>query len=274
MEKHYYMHRIKGGDSIVEPYSSHLFFKENLITIGWSDFSSTEFVNDVQTNGEPSLNKRFIDSNYTLSRNRWCLWRFIRKMKSGDIVIVPTYGTINICEIADNIVYSNETIAADKVITDGGNLSFLENGYLYSNEGKLVDIGFYRKVKPIHYSVPRGHVSDNLYRRLKIMQTNSDLGEFSSEIEELISSISADKEAERKFALTNSPVDFSNVADSFKEEKVTALISKPLEVINLPFDSFKIPEYQRSYRWKPANVNQLINDVTTLVSGENFSNRV
>lgn len=33
------------------------------------------------------------------------------------------------------------------------------------------------------------------------------------------------------------------------------------KIIDLPFDSFEIPSYQRPYKWRPKHVNQLINDI-------------
>lgn len=43
--------------------------------------------------------------------------------------------------------------------------------------------------------------------------------------------------------------------------EVKALSSTIVKVKDLSFKSFRIPEYQRTYRWKTKNVHQLINDI-------------
>lgn len=43
--------------------------------------------------------------------------------------------------------------------------------------------------------------------------------------------------------------------------KVNELTTSIVQIKNLPFDNFVIPEYQRPYKWTVKNVNQLINDL-------------
>lgn len=45
--------------------------------------------------------------------------------------------------------------------------------------------------------------------------------------------------------------------------RVDEMVYGVKHVKDLPFDSFRIPEYQRPYKWSVKNVNQLINDLQT-----------
>ena len=51
--------------------------------------------------------------------------------------------------------------------------------------------------------------------------------------------------------------------DGAKEKlvEVKALTSSIVKVKDLSFSSFRIPDYQRTYRWKTKNVHQLLNDI-------------
>lgn len=52
-----------------------------------------------------------------------------------------------------------------------------------------------------------------------------------------------------------------NEGTPFSGLKVSAFECNIVKVKDLDFSSFKIPFYQRSYKWQPVNVNQLINDI-------------
>ena len=47
----------------------------------------------------------------------------------------------------------------------------------------------------------------------------------------------------------------------FSEIRIPSLTTDIVKVKDLPFSSFRIPSYQTTYRWKGANVSQLINDI-------------
>lgn len=47
----------------------------------------------------------------------------------------------------------------------------------------------------------------------------------------------------------------------FSETDVSSFQCEIVKIKNLNISSFRIPPYQRTYKWKPANVNQLINDI-------------
>ena len=87
-----------------------LLFKHLYLSIGWSDFSSDVFVSDVKERDYSAIDEAMQKEGWGLPRNRWNLWRFIKGMSKGDIVVVPTWGVFSLFEIANDEVLSNESI--------------------------------------------------------------------------------------------------------------------------------------------------------------------
>ena len=90
----YWLHRITGGDNALE-FADTLLFKHLYLSIGWSDFSSDAFVSDVNERGSSAIDEAMQKEGWGLPRNRWNLWRFIKGMSKGDIVVVPTWGVFS-----------------------------------------------------------------------------------------------------------------------------------------------------------------------------------
>lgn len=180
----YWLHRITGGDNALE-FAHPLLFTHNYLSIGWSDFSEDAFVLDVKNKGENAINEAMQNAGWGLPRNRWNLWRFIKGMTKGDIVVVPTWGDFSLFEIADDEVLSNESMdAAIYQDWNGNKASRNENGYFQNEAGNIIDLGFYRKVKPVLLHIPReGYTDQELYSRMKIRQTNADISDLKESIE-------------------------------------------------------------------------------------------
>ena len=162
-----------------------LLFKHFYLSIGWSDFSSDIFVNDVKERGDSAIGEALQKEGWGLPSNRWNLWRFIKGMSKCDIVVVPTWGVFSLFEIADDEVLSNESIDVGFFKDWNGHYASLhDDGYFYNAENKCIDLGFYRKMKPIHLNIPREEYADqDLYLRMKIRQTNADISDLAESIE-------------------------------------------------------------------------------------------
>ena len=192
-DRHYWLHRITGGANAL-PVALRLLPKNEeeaqrnrrdfYISIGWSDFSTDDFVQNAKDNGLKVIEDRINKEGWPLSRNRYCLLRFIKEMKKGDYVIVPSSGNFSVYEIADDNVLSNQSF--DIIYKDFGEAAPIYNGkYLFSKQGKNIDLGFYKRVVPIEINIPRAKYADpKLVRRMKIRQTNTQLDK--SEFEEII----------------------------------------------------------------------------------------
>ena len=188
----YWLHRITGGDNAI-PLSEEL-FKKGYISIGWSDFSDEADLNTIRS-GWTQFETLFANWK-PIPRNRYNLWRFVNEMKPGDIVVVPFSYTFAVCEIADDVVYTNETIDPELLVDWNGNrVSKDDKGYLRYDEKTYVDLGFYRRIKfSVKERIPRAEYADQaLFSRLKIRQTNADISDLKDSIEEAIRRFQAKK---------------------------------------------------------------------------------
>lgn len=171
-----WLHRITGGDYAL-PLSSALLDK-GYISIGWSDFSSEEYLSQIKKGGI-QFDNIFIEAKWGLPRNRWNLWRFVVGMAPGDIVVVPQPYSFSVYKIEDSVVYTNETIDGSLLIDWNGNKVTLgEDGYLHNKDGNIVDLGFYRRITLVEKDIPRAEYADQeLYSRMKIRQTNAQIND-------------------------------------------------------------------------------------------------
>lgn len=180
----YWLHRITGGDNALG-FAHPLLFNHHYLSIGWSDFSSDAFVRQVQKDGVTAIDSAMQTEGWGLPKNRWNLWRFIVEMKKGDVVLVPTSQEFSLFEIEDDVIFSNESIDISVFKDWHGKQAVLqEDGYYYNENGKPIDLGFYRKVKPILYNIPRmGFANQDLVSRMKIRQTNADISDLKESID-------------------------------------------------------------------------------------------
>lgn len=211
----YWLHRITGGDNAIE-FAHPLLFFHNYLSIGWSDFSDEAFLGNIREHGIDGLDEEMQNRDYGLPKNRWNLWRFIIEMKKGDIVVVPTWGEFSLFELVDDNVFTNESMDGCIYQDWNDNKATLHDGYYYNCENKIIDLGFYRKVKPLLINIPRdGYADQELFSRMKIRQTNADISDLAESIEYA-----------RKAFEENNPI---NLKEQIVEEtapKLLALIEK------------------------------------------------
>jgi restriction endonuclease Mrr len=184
----YWLHRISHIAELSYP-----LLEKGFLTIGFSDFTSQEFLEKVLKDDWNYFNRQFQEMWGSIPRTRHNLWRFLRFDK-GDIIIVPSWGTFFVCEIIDekplliHEAYSEDlkTWGNKKVITDGT--------FLLSENGNAYDLGFARKIKVIHRNVSRAKFADaNLTSRMKIRQTNSLVNDLRASIEKSIQNYEENK---------------------------------------------------------------------------------
>lgn len=252
--KDYWLHRITGGDNAL-PLAWQLLFGEEksgfgLISIGWSGFSYDKYASAIQERGETALNQIFIDAKWGLPRNRWNLWRFLHEMKPGDIVVVPTGGEMHICEIADDVVFSNESIAPALLVDwDGKKVERHDDGYLYNSEGRLIDLGFYRRVRLVETHIPRRQYADNeLASRLKLRQTNANISDLREDVDKALERYREKKPINLKAQLINeiSPTVLDNIKHLLNDAKLETLVEQYLISVGADKDKIRIPSKNES----------------------------
>lgn len=186
----YWLHRISHFAEVAHP-----LLEKGYLSIGWSDFSTSEFVEEsCKENGwnyfDKTIKKAY--DNF-LPRSRYTLWRFIVEMKKGDWVVVPSWGTFSIYEIEDDRTLSTADLSNLVKIQDwsGNSIEIGKSNYLYNigikddkGETPIVDLGFFKKVKPIKIGISRYEYADaSLTSRMKIRQTNTNINDLKESIE-------------------------------------------------------------------------------------------
>ncbi len=176
-----WLHRISHHAEVSYP-----LLEQGYLSIGFSDFSEKQFLNDILKNGWKNFEDYFNEYWGNTPRTRYNLWRFIVEMKKGDWVIVPSWGTFSIYEIIDDGVLLLSELGINNLQDWSGNSLDFKDNLIYRNE-EQIDLGFYRKVKAIKTNIPRNDYADAaLTARMKIRQTNANITDLKSNIEAAI----------------------------------------------------------------------------------------
>lgn len=235
--RRYWLHRITGGSNALA-LAMPLLKNEYLLSIGWSDFSDDSFVDNVKARGISAINDKYRSEGWDLSRSRWNLWRFMCDMHAGDYIVVPSWGSFSVFELADDIVYSNQSIPAANLVDWGGQQVVLRDGHLYNPQNHCIDLGFYRKVKPIEIDIPRSeYASASLIARMKVRQTNACIDDLKSDILAAIEAKHTNHPINLKESILQSTVD--NVLEQIKKnldpDKFERLVEWYLESLGAKF---------------------------------------
>ena len=234
-DRNYWLHRITGGEYAL-PVAWQLLHKKNAseryLSIGWSDFSADEFVQDVLKREIIAIDERIVNEGWDLSRNRWCLWRFMTQMKKGDYVLVPSWGTFSVYEILDDVVLSNDSYSQiDFEDWNGKKIKFYD-GYLHDEDKHEIDLGFYRRVKVIVEDAERAKYADaDLISRMKIRQTNADINDLWENVERAIVAAKAQKPINLKENILNDIIEstFEQIKKTVDADKFEKLVEWYLE---------------------------------------------
>lgn len=210
----YWLHRISYEMNISYP-----LMEKGYLSIGFSDFCDKVFLEQLGNDGiaRDYFEKSILDKWGKKTRNRYCLWRFIKEMKKGDWVVVPEWGgTFSVYELTEDDVllasddrldlpekdWNGNKIAHDKIYnmlctTDQ------KNGYY--------DIGFLRKCKQIECNIPRQEYADMaLNSRMKILSTNANISDLKDNIETAVESFRIKKPINLKEKLVEKTVSIWN----------------------------------------------------------------
>ena len=172
-KKRYWLHRVTGGENgwlLSYP----LLYNHGIMSIGWSFISNPEMVKEIKGSGIAAIDKAYENAGAEISTNRYCLLRFINKMKKGDVVIIPDRAFFGIYKVADDIILTNEELS--QVWLDENMIQREGNQLKTIPEGNGIDLGFYRKVIPICIGIPRNlYASPSILRHMHTLQTNAEI---------------------------------------------------------------------------------------------------
>ncbi|WP_165864816.1 restriction endonuclease [Rufibacter latericius] len=163
------------------------------LTIGFSDLTSNDIIDQVLKNYWNSFNSKFKEVWNTVPRTRHNLWNFL-KFNKGDIVIVPSWGTFYVCEIIDEKPFIIGETYSDGLTTWDKKKVFTNSNLLLKEDGSCYDLGFARKVNVLYKNIPRDKFADSkLTSRMKIRQTNAQIDDLKNSIENSIDNYKKNK---------------------------------------------------------------------------------
>lgn len=182
--KQYWLHRITGGVN-GELLAHYLMRNHNLLSIGWSIFSSKKMAHAIQQNGISAIKQEYAVAKIEFSRNAYALLRFVHEMQKDDIVVVPMGAYLSVFRIIDDVILTNDTIPNEYL---SGFRMIRKKYELHTFDGQQIDLGFYRKVEPVALNVLRKNAKNDLYRKTRTLLTNINITSVASSVEELITS--------------------------------------------------------------------------------------
>ena len=175
--KNYWLHRISYHAEVSYP-----LLEQGYLSIGFSDFSNKDFLNDVLQEDWGKFENYFYEYWGHAPRTRYNLWRFINEMKKGDWIIVPSWGVFSVYEITEEKIFLLSDLKINKLTDWSGNILEIKDNLIY-NEDEIIDLGFYRKVIPVKKDIPRYEFADAaLTARMKIRQTNANISDLKDSI--------------------------------------------------------------------------------------------
>ncbi len=231
MSRNYWLHRINVELEI----SSSILPKNNILSIGFSDLSTKEFIDNRDKFDE------YIKEEWEgrLPRNRYNLWRFLFEMKKGDYVVVPFWHEFSIYEIADDTCRAIEQIDKKELESwknwDGTQQVILrDDGYLglKENPSRWLDLGFFRKVIPvIEWALREDFADSALTQRMKIRRTNTDITDIKESVTKAIDLYTKEKPINlEKIIMGDIPNNvLSIITKELNPNKLENLVKKYLE---------------------------------------------
>lgn len=169
----YWLHRINWEWQLSYP-----LLKIGYMSIGFGDFGTKELLDKLNDDFEGTIEAEW--GGYGV--NRFCLKNFIQKMKAGDYVIIPKWNEFDIYQIEGNTVITAEEILSEivdgqthKGVFDkyGNEVTLNKDGYLVAGD-RVIDLGFFWKVKPVMHGLIRKDY-DGICSSLRYRRTNLQL---------------------------------------------------------------------------------------------------
>lgn len=189
----YWLHRISHHAEVSYP-----LLDKNLLSIGFSDFASQEFI-DAVLKGDSwekrwqTLEEKFDEAWGNRPRTRHNLWRFIEGFKKGDRIVVPSWGVFSVYELVSEKPQPISNLNTENLKDWHKHPLTMENGLLKRGDN-LIDLGFYWEVKPIAKNMSRKDFADSaLTARMKIRTTNTNIFNLKESVEKAIISFEKDK---------------------------------------------------------------------------------
>ena len=200
------MHRISYHMEVASP-----LLALGYLTIGFSDFIDIEnFVDSAIEHGMPLIDKACADywPENPRARTRHNLKRFVCEMQKGDWVLVPKWDNFDIYEIIKDKPQSIGELPKEGLVDwDSNPVEVHEDGYLYRENGDLIDLGFLWQVKPVRLKLSRYKFANAaLTSRMKHRGTNIWISDLRADVEAAITAFDNNRPADLYNSLADATV--------------------------------------------------------------------
>lgn len=211
----YWLHRISIRNCINVTY---LLLEKGYLSIGFSDFCDNElkFLSEFYSKNNDDAWKFLEDTMQRewggIYRNRYYLWRFLREMKKGDWVLVPSSGTFSVYEVLDDkAIAANDPFFSFPDTDWNGERIIRDPEYnmpqLEGSKDRYMDIGFLKRCRPLYLDISRSEYADaTLTSRMKVLFTNADISELEENILTAISHFKSKRPINLKYELVDRTV--------------------------------------------------------------------
>lgn len=191
-----WLHRISHFAQISNP-----LLEAGFLSIGFRAFSSERFIDTAIAGKVDEFNDTFKRVWAGLPRSRWALWNFLNKMKKGDMVVVPGWGTFSVYRIVGEKPLPLNAIKADLPKQDWmGNDIVWEDSEI--EEADDIDIGFVWKVELAAKNVSRDlFATPALASKLKAGAINACITDLKDDVEKSLKAFGAGKPMNMRAAL-------------------------------------------------------------------------
>lgn len=214
-----WLHRISHFAQISNP-----LLEAGFLSIGFRAFSSDRFIDTAIAGKVDEFNDTFKRVWAGLPRSRWALWNFLNKMKKGDMVVVPGWGTFSVYRIVGEKPLPLNAIKADDI-----------------------DIGFVWKVELAAKNVSRDlFATPALASKLKAGAINACITDLKEDVEKSLKAFGAGKPVNMRAALIdNATAEWkARIHEGLDCEKFTKLVEWYLKKIGADFAC--IPQTEQS----------------------------
>lgn len=203
----YWLHRISYLEHVSYP-----LLDKGYLSIGFSDFSDEKFLNKVSKEDWDFFEGQFDEIWGERPRGRYNLWRFIAEMRKNDIVIVPNWWqTFSVYKIEEPDAILPSSIEIGDDWKDWNEVKILQNKskmLISDGEKDYLDLGFFRKIKPIAIEISRYDYADAaLVARMKIRHTNANISDLKESIDDAIKAFKKNEPINLKNSLLESSIE-------------------------------------------------------------------
>jgi predicted Mrr-cat superfamily restriction endonuclease len=211
-----WLHRISHFAEI-----SHPLLDRGYLSIGWSDFSNKDFVEQAREGNKEYFEAAFDKEWGNRPRSRWSLWKYLAEMKTGDIVVVPGWGDFSVYRIVGDRPITTAELPDD--LTDWNGKAVWRNSKGYLCHGSVekedeVDLGFFWRVELVQAKISRDLYADQSFTsRMKVRNTTVCLNDIHVSVQAAIERFSENK-----------PISLHSSILEASQENVLAMIRKEL----------------------------------------------